>query len=1009
MAPQFRTPFAAAQTSAPMFGRSAEPAYPNPLQGFPGTANAPAMQMLLPLLMQQVGKQYGMVPGQFQPTQNMFDQMQAQQYHQQQALSMQAGQRHDAGQMQQIIQGAMKTMQRDPLTRQQQQQAASMAGQVQQFLPMLAAVVGPEMADSLFGATGSATLLSQSIHRGMRNTQDPVTRAGRTSGASANFISDEVFQRLYGAGAKPGNMAGVSAGQAGAMFEELQARGIMRMGGGQQERLNEVARMDFSKVEQRRMAEGELRSRGQEVSEESIGRMQSTMFEGPGSTLGRMQGGGDSAQTLQGLSGADTLMRAGDAQRISKRLQDMSGAVTAMREIFGDMGNANAPMSEIINGLDALTQGKFATMSPASVEQMVRTTRNLARSSGMGMEAMMEITGGIAQQMQGLGGSRSAVPFLAQQTAAGSIGFDRAGMGRITGEGALNRQQATMLEARLGAGAAASQQANAQFAILRMERELGGQLPKDSKMAAVAAAIREGRDTVSYKDPTTGKMVTEKLEDMDLSNGDVADMAASAGINKDVARSYLADRTGNSDEINTAGGRNAINNARSRQLRSDMAPLLAQAFASPLFSMINDETAIGKSMNAAGVKMGHEERMALGHRMVEDFFKMSTETMEDPQKRRAAMRTNARNAIEATMRQQLQAQGVAPEEIENRIRRLRPQLTDEALDQMVAAQHNLGNNAIAKGSGGRFSGLKGLQGAFQMLSPEAQAARGKAQFEQENEARIQAAFGRIGTSGPVARVVDALKNAQPGEDLGRLAAKAMGFVDEKEINAILDTGPLRAIRDLQDMQGDSTTLTGEAMRDDKGNLTAAGERHQALTAEFAEGMNTGGKESDEALQKAAEAFGLKDPAELSKMVEGKLSDKNLDPAERKRMERLKRLITVTQGAKGGDTVVSQLAKMQAAKRAEKTPIERAGEAVSDAAADAVKTTDSVEGAGKAGEFNKEVSKDEKQAARSGKMALSGELRIVGLDKALLTGVGVEGDHENNGVATQVIAPASQST
>ena len=89
----------------------------------------------------------------------------------------------------------------------------------------------------------------------------------------------------------------------------------------------------------------------------------------------------------------DALLRQFDANKIGNRLKNMSGAVAAMREIFGDMGKPNAPMSQLIEGLNALTQGGLATMNPAELERTVRTTQVIARTSGMGMQALTEPDG----------------------------------------------------------------------------------------------------------------------------------------------------------------------------------------------------------------------------------------------------------------------------------------------------------------------------------------------------------------------------------------------------------------------------------------------------------------------------------------------------------------------------------------------------------------------------------------------------------------------------------------
>ena len=49
-------------------------------------------------------------------------------------------------------------------------------------------------------------------------------------------------------------------------------------------------------------------------------------------------------------------------------------AMTGLGFAFGDIGKPNAPMVEIINGLQALTQGGLATMDPTRLEMTVRFT-----------------------------------------------------------------------------------------------------------------------------------------------------------------------------------------------------------------------------------------------------------------------------------------------------------------------------------------------------------------------------------------------------------------------------------------------------------------------------------------------------------------------------------------------------------------------------------------------------------------------------------------------------------
>lgn len=91
-------------------------------------------------------------------------------------------------------------------------------------------------------------------------------------------------------------------------------------------------------------------------------------------------------------------------RRTAETVRQWAGAVEAVREIFGDQGNPNAPMPQLINMLNQLTGGAMTQLNPGRLEEMVRTTRNLAKNSGLGMGTALAMSqqGMIQAQQIGL-------------------------------------------------------------------------------------------------------------------------------------------------------------------------------------------------------------------------------------------------------------------------------------------------------------------------------------------------------------------------------------------------------------------------------------------------------------------------------------------------------------------------------------------------------------------------------------------------------------------------------
>lgn len=95
-----------------------------------------------------------------------------------------------------------------------------------------------------------------------------------------------------------------------------------------------------------------------------------------------------SAEEVEQLAGADLMSNNVDASRVSRVVKEKMGAVDAIREIFGDNGNPNAPVPALLAALDHLSQGAMSQMAPGKVENIIRQMRGTAKEMGMGFEQM---------------------------------------------------------------------------------------------------------------------------------------------------------------------------------------------------------------------------------------------------------------------------------------------------------------------------------------------------------------------------------------------------------------------------------------------------------------------------------------------------------------------------------------------------------------------------------------------------------------------------------------------
>lgn len=690
------------------------------LSGVPGLNGAPGMiggMLLQGVMPRLLGPNF--LPGQFRPTQNLYDHYAATQYYTQQheAISLASQSQRAIESRFRTVRGIDRLMGNEYRTQGQVDQAYRTAGDLG-GLTAIAASVAPDLLDAISGKEGSPETFARGIFEASRYRFDPATGVyGSIRGPVAAQLSGEAFNLLYGR--EPGsrnlaNQFGIKGGRAGELFEELTRRGL-----GVPAFLDQNEQKDA-------LAKELLKPSGQLPKD-----------------LEALKGGVDGKttdalsklrQNLDSLTGSqfETAARSFDATRVARTIERMSGAVAAMRDIFGDMGRPDAPMLEVLNGLDALTQGGLSKLSPNQIENSVRTTYALAKSSGLGLQGLNTFATTAGQYLDAAGMSRLFAPDIAQQSAAYFIGFGATQ--QPNNFYALSKEQAVRLDIQQRAGAATSPIAGRLGGFIRLAesftRDDGGQLAigfaGNTEASAVEEAIRNGR--------TTYKFNGRERNLGDLGAGELAQILQRAGVG---AASAIEATTQSAQSVQAQIYNYGIGGiARNLQGRVDFQSGVVPAITNLVSSRLSG-TVSNDRLGAVSTKVGaglSEEISAL-------FDK-------DPNLLSDTARVGTRNNI---LIQQLRARfgddlkGISDVNLSN--------IISESIDRA---------DSFIRDPRSRLSGYGGLTGILQQARPRTEVLARQAFGSAQGAALLQRTLTGLGQESVLSRLSTAIQNAPPG-------------------------------------------------------------------------------------------------------------------------------------------------------------------------------------------------------------------------------------------------------
>lgn len=668
------------------------------LNGLPGM-NGPQgmmMQMLLQPFLSNFMGQYGFMPGQFMPTQNIYDHMMSRSVFMNNQQAMATAATTDTATYYRAMRG-VSNLTGTRFGLEQDAAARSMANDISGMGPTFA-MFAPEFFDRLHGVRGSATVMSHYLHMGGRYMRDPATGLTGISGQGAGVISQRLFESMYGEGADLGAMRGLGAGEMGRMYDELGRRGFV----------GSMGRSDRNSILRR------FRPDADAMSEDDVGKFLS---------------GADGAS-------AKTELFKGEADRIRDRLKNLAGAVSAMRDIFGDMGKPNAPIPEIINGLQMLTQGGLANIPRGDLEGIVRNTYNLAKNSGMGLENMSQLMARGAGLGDALGLPRTNAVFAAQNAAAFGAAFGDRSTAGLAYFGAPDKDRVTMLELNLQQSAGASRQAQLMNAALYIGDNFGG-LAADSEAASLVGALKSGQTSYFYG----GQMKSAAM-----SSEGFLDIFGRGGVNRQLALNVLASPAGLQE---TGLKYRTADMTRQMQRQLDVEP----AFMS--ITSLMTATAL-PGANPATVNALSEAGMRAAFDMPEGKYADEGERTKYIAERMA----------EASGGQFTAAQ-----------------LQPLAASIIPRYRHFAATNP-------RFQGYGSFEAMRLMMSPEIAARAAEIRSESNITSDLQSSFSRLGRIDPLRRLVTLLTDrttaGMGGDEFAPLLAEALGGIDIAAVTGITD-------------------------------------------------------------------------------------------------------------------------------------------------------------------------------------------------------------------------------
>jgi hypothetical protein len=684
-----------------------------------------ANSLLQPLVGAVIGPNY--VPAQAMPMTSFFSQYQTADFLRRQQAAGRVGAEIDAGAYYRMLRGA-SAMAGLTFDAEQQQRVAQMSQGIAQVAPFLS-MVAPDLFDALHGTRGSAYLMSRQIAMGSRYMADPVTGGRGLTEKSLETMTRTVYDELYGPGADVRQMRGISAGQAGLMFDELTRRGVMAGTGGR-----DIAVRDMA------------------------------------TELGK------TVDELDKLPDIDAKLRNFESQKVVKQLKSMSAAVAAMRDVFGDNGMADAPISALVEGLNALTQGGLSSLDPQQITKRIRLLQDVTQSTGTTLEQAMRVTAYAAQRGAALG----LDPDMALSAAMGGFNYADAyarNFGGARFPRKMSKEQVVLAATQLEQNAAASPFAVELATTLRLADELQAiDMTQDTEASRLVKALKTpGATTFIGKSGETRRIADLRTQS---GPGSISELLRQSGVDEGTIVSAMAQRQAALDVVRD--NRGIVENAVLAQSRQDTV----ERFTGPFQQRIKYE------MDADRLKGISRDVMATA--VQDTLTDLASSGLTDEEVTKVGKRDFS--PIAGRIEQNLKSRGV--------------ELTPEQRkDVSRYAAMAWGDVSQAMAANPSSAGFINPLNALTLRSERTIKTAQELQRESEARSALREATSPLNRSSGMRQFIDKIQTATASTSFEELLAAAFGYVDKNEAMKAIGPEAKKILTEVKELsQVDPRTL-----------------------------------------------------------------------------------------------------------------------------------------------------------------------------------------------------------
>lgn len=726
------------------FVTSAPPSLRTGLEGLPfahmanqGVAGL-LVQMFGTSLTQRAMGAAGLVPTGLGHDQNIYDMLRAVQYtRMRQNLGMFTVDA-DRRNFMQTLRG-LANLSGTPMGAEQYRAMYSLGHAFAAVAPTLAMTM-PDFYSQLAGPRGSALILAQHLAQGGRYRIDPVSGnlgySMETAGETANMIYRALLDPR-----RPNQLFGLNAGQAGELFLQLQNRGLI-VGGNRYDDIRR-ALQELGDSERQRL------SRAVPLKAD-LTRPETLDLE----TLDRLSSDVQVASRLRSFN----------ADRIQRTLREYSRVVSAMRDIFGDVGRPNAPMTELIQGLEAMTGGSLATVDAGRLATIVRTTYNLAKITGVPLENALALNQQGMTRAQQLGMEN----ILGVQAAQGSLAFTQA----LTNTGAAARpiwgaaspDRLREIDVNLRVQAAGSEAANRLALVMRLEQLHGG-FQEDSDLARLAQAVRQRRTFWVDQQGRSRSVVLGQEELMNLLQTGRTAQGQPLQLSQNDVMTLLHQTTEQQRFVSELDLGNLI---RAQQGERQVFPFLAASVQGFMAQRMRQHLEAGQADPRFIAQTG-SVAAAVMPRVIERLFSLDPTTFQDDDRRREALADILEQEL-ANVGQDALLGGDAEQ---------RRRFFHTTAEMMIGEL----NRSL------RLSNLPAQHVAdiYRLYNPQVRQQEETARLQADFQTRLQEALAPLGRGTALARLVEAIQSTdiEDPNAIWRLIGQSLGGTPSREIRQSL--------------------------------------------------------------------------------------------------------------------------------------------------------------------------------------------------------------------------------